>query len=447
MIDKTDIVVISGSGGNGNISGRREKYVPKGGPDGGDGGDGGSVILRANRNINTLVEFRYRRRFEAPSGGPGLPALKHGANGKNVVVSVPVGTQIHELSEDGSPGIVLFDLDDHGREVIVASGGSGGRGNASYANSVNQFPMLAEAGEAGEERALRLELKLIADVGLVGLPNAGKSSLLRAVSAARPKVASYPFTTLEPVLGVVEHRGSEFLMVDIPGLIEGAHEGVGLGHDFLRHIERTRVLIHVIDASLDDPLADSDQIEREMAMFDERLSQKTRVVVLNKMDIAEAAEKADELEKALKARGLKVIRTSAAARTGLTKLLDLVVLVLEKEDPAGEAPPTLAERLAGTGKKKKPLRKVPKAPVLGGVQIIRPLPVNRRSSVTLKDGVFVIESLKAARMATMVNPENWEAKSQFYGHLRKLGIVQKLEDLGIKTGDTVQLGDTEWEWS
>jgi GTP-binding protein len=446
MIDKTDISVISGSGGNGNISGRREKYVPKGGPDGGDGGDGGSVILRANRNINTLVEFHYRRRFEAPSGGPGLPALKHGANGKNVVVSVPVGTQIHELAEDGSPGAVLFDLDDHGREVIVASGGSGGRGNASYANSVNQFPMLAEAGEAGEERAIRLELKLIADVGLVGLPNAGKSSLLRAVSAAKPKVASYPFTTLEPVLGVVEHRGSEFLMVDIPGLIEGAHEGVGLGHDFLRHIERTRVLIHVIDASLDDPLADSDQIEREMAMFDERLSQKTRVVVLNKMDIAEAEEKADELEKALRARGLKVIRTSAAARTGLTKLLDLVVLVLEREDPAGETPPTLAERLAGNPRKKT-IRKVPKAPVLGEVQIIRPTPVNRRSSVTVKDGVFVIESKKAARMATMVDPENWEAKSQFYGHLRRLGIVQKLEDLGIKTGDTVQLGDTEWEWT
>jgi GTP-binding protein len=235
-------------------------------------------------------------------------------------------------------------------------------------------------------------------------------------------------------------------MVDIPGLIEGAHEGVGLGHDFLRHIERTRVLVHVIDASLDDPLADSEQIEQEMAKFDERLSQKTRVVVLNKMDISEAADKADELEKALRAQGLKVIRTSAAARTGLTKLLDLVVLVLEQEDPTGEAPPTLAERLAGT-RKKKAIRKVPKAPVLGTVQIIRPAPVNKRSSVKVKDGVFVIESQKAARMATMVDPENWQARSQFYGHLRKLGIVQKLEDLGIKTGDTVQLGDTEWEWS
>ena len=448
MIDKTDIVVISGKGGNGSISGRHEKYVPKGGPDGGDGGDGGSIVLRANRNMTTLVEFRYKRRFEAPPGGPGLPVLKHGANGKDVVVTVPVGTQVHELSGDGVAGEMLVDLADHGQEVVMAKGGSGGRGNASYATSVNQFPMLAEAGEPGQERALRLELKLIADVGLVGLPNAGKSSLLAAVSGASPKIAPYPFTTLEPVLGVVEHRGSDFLMVDIPGLIEGAHEGVGLGLDFLRHIERTRVIVHVVDASTDDPVADSDQVEREMALFDPRMSSKTRVVALNKMDIPQAAERAAELEKEFRARGTRVVRISAAAHTGLKDVLDAVVQALDQEETAGEEVLTLAERLAGTRVKKKEIRSPAKVSTTGAVPVIRPTPVNvKRASVSVVGGVFVIESPRAARMALMVDPENWQARSQFYGHLRKMGIVQKLEELGIKEGDTVKLGETEWEWA
>lgn len=452
MIDQADILVTSGNGGDGSISGRREKYVPRGGPDGGNGGDGGSVILRADRNMNTLLEFRYKRSFEGASGGPGLPALKHGANGKDAIVTVPVGTQVYALSDEKERGELIVDLDQHGRKVIVARGGVGGRGNATFATSVNQFPLLAESGEPGEKHSLRLELKLLADVGLVGLPNAGKSSLLAAVSAARPKVAAYPFTTLEPVLGVVEHLGADFLMVDIPGLIEGAHEGVGLGHDFLRHVERTRVLVHVIDGSAKDPVRDGEQIAQEIALFDEQMAAKPRIVALNKMDIPEALERADEVEKAFRAQGMAVARTSAAARTGLKELLDLVVQLLDRQSSVGEAPPSLADRLAGKGKKRRPEPEPDAVPTgstgLGGdIPVIRPEPMDRRPGVTVRDGVFVIDSSKAARMAVMVDPESWPAKQQFYAHLRRLGIVDKLEELGIKTGDTVQLGDAEWEWS
>ncbi|MCI0438760.1 MAG: GTPase ObgE, partial [Chloroflexi bacterium] len=239
MIDQVFIHISSGKGGNGAISGRREKFVARGGPDGGDGGNGGSVYMLADQNVNTLQAFRYRRSFAAGNGGNGAGANRHGRNGDDIVISVPAGTQVWITDE---PPRLLADLSEHGQRVLLASGGSGGRGNARFKSSTNQFPKLAEAGEDGEELDLRLELKLLADVGIIGVPNAGKSSLLSVVSAARPKVADYPFTTLEPVLGVVERHDKSFVMVDIPGLIEGAHKGVGLGHEFLRHVERTRVL-------------------------------------------------------------------------------------------------------------------------------------------------------------------------------------------------------------
>ena len=294
MIDEVFIHISSGNGGDGAVSGRREKFVPRGGPDGGDGGRGGNVIALCDENMNTLLAFRYQRRFSAGDGRNGASALKHGADSEDVVIRMPVGTQVWDV-DSPSPKL-LADLTTPGQTVELANGGGGGRGNAYFASPTNQYPLLAEKGEPGQSLNLRLELKLLADVGIIGLPNAGKSSLLSVVSAARPKVANYPFTTLEPALGVVEHRRQTFVMVDIPGIIEGAHEGVGLGHDFLRHVERTRALVHMIDGSAEDPLRDYRQINSELLAFNEELAAKPQVVAINKTDITEVAEIAPLLE-------------------------------------------------------------------------------------------------------------------------------------------------------
>lgn len=443
MIDRANIVVISGAGGHGAISGRHEKYVPRGGPDGGDGGDGGSVVLIADRNVNTLRGFRYRHRFAAQPGEAGKGGLRHGRNGRDTEVTVPVGTQVFE--GDGN-GYLLADLDNDGQRVRVATGGTGGRGNASFATSVNQFPLLAEAGEEGTERALRLELKLIGDVGLVGLPNAGKSSLLAAISRARPKVAPYPFTTVEPVLGVVDHRGAELVVVDIPGLIAGASQGVGLGHDFLRHVERASVLVHVIDAAADNPLDDADKIGEEMAEFDAKLMEKPRIVALNKIDIPEAAARLDSLVAGCRRRGLSATGISAAGRTGLEELLDLVVKMVDEHGREGPHRQSLRERL-GIDREVEWERKASDTTDTVEVPVIRPAPVDRRASVVVEDGVFVVGSAKAVRLAVMIDPASWPAKQQFYAQLRRMGIVRQLEGLGISTGDTVRIGNTEWEWA
>ncbi len=441
MIDQANIVVVSGAGGHGAISGRHEKYVPRGGPDGGDGGDGGSVVLVADRNVNTLRGFRYKHRFAAEAGETGKGGLRHGRNGRDTEVTVPVGTQVFE-GEDH----LLADLDNHGQRVRIATGGAGGRGNASFATSVNQFPLLAEAGEEGTERALRLELKLIGDVGLVGLPNAGKSSLLSAISRARPKVAPYPFTTVEPVLGVVDHRGAELVVVDIPGLIAGASQGVGLGHDFLRHVERASVLVHVIDAAADNPLDDADKIGWEMAEFDAKLTDKPRIVALNKMDMPEAAARLDSLVAGCRRRGLAATGISAAGRTGLEELLDLVVKMVDEYGREGPQRQSLRERL-GIEQEVETERRATDATDTVEVPVIRPAPVDRRTSVVVEDGVFIVRSAKAARLAVMIDPASWPAKQQFYAQLRRMGIVRQLEGLGISTGDTVRIGDSEWEWT
>ena len=443
MIDHAKIIVVSGAGGHGAISGRHEKYVPRGGPDGGDGGNGGSVVLVADRNVNTLRGFRYKHRFVAEPGEAGKGGLRHGRNGRDTEVTVPVGTQVFEGE---AKGCLLADLDNDGQRVRIATGGTGGRGNASFATSVNQFPLLAEAGEESTERALRLELKLIGDVGLVGLPNAGKSSLLSAISRARPKVAPYPFTTLEPVLGVVDHRGAELVVVDIPGLIAGASQGVGLGHDFLRHVERASVLVHVIDAAAEDPLDDADKIGWEMAEFDARLMEKPRIVALNKIDIPEAAAKLDTLMAGCRRRGLSAVGISAAGRTGLKELLDLVVKMVDEHGREGPQRQSLRERL-GIEQEMERERKASDTTDPVEVPVIRPAPVDRRVSVVVEDGVFVVRSARAVRLAVMIDPASWPAKQQFYAQLRRMGIVRQLEGLGISTGDTVRIGETEWEWA
>lgn len=424
MIDQVVIHIASGRGGNGAISGRREKYVPRGGPDGGDGGDGGNVYMVADPNENTLLAFRYKRRFAAENGGNGARAQRHGRRGADVVIPVPVGTQVWTVEE---PRRLLADLATPGQRVLLARGGRGGRGNASFASPTNRFPLLAEAGEPGEELTVRLELKLLADVGIVGAPNAGKSSLLAAVSAARPKIADYPFTTLEPVLGVVERRGQTFVMVDIPGLIEGAHRGAGLGHDFLRHVERTRVLVHVVDGSLPDPVAVYRQVNQELRLFNEGLARKPQVVAINKIDLPEVQDRLAEIRAMLAEEGAPMYAILAAGREGLDALLDEVLRLLQ-EARAAEAAPLPAPRPAGE------------------VPVLRPRPRREPVQVRRQDGTFIVDAPAAARIAEMIDETSWPARMQFYRHLKKLGVVRALEEAGIAPGDTVRIGKVEWQW-
>ena len=426
MIDRVIIHITAGKGGDGSISGRREKYVPKGGPDGGDGGDGGSVYIEGDPNLNTLMPFRYRRHFKAEDGQRGDGKLRHGRNGDDITLSVPVGTQVWLENDDGST--LLADIDQPGERWLAAAGGSGGAGNARYATPTNRFPRLAQAGLSGETLTLRLELKLLADVGIVGAPNAGKSSLITALSAARPKVADYPFTTLDPTLGVVEHRGETFVMVDIPGLIEGAHEGVGLGHEFLRHVERTRVLVHLVDGSVDDPVLIYRQVNEELVMHDERLAMKPQALAVNKLDLAEVSVLQDDIREAFETAldGGEVYFVSAATHDGLESLLDGVLRMLQ------DAP--------------EPVFGVSHAPE-AGLPVLRPEPRRRRPEVYVdEDNVFVVDWRPAARMAGMIDPDDWAAKVQFYNRLERAGVITALEAAGAGPGDLVRIGDAEWVW-
>ena len=439
MIDRANIRVIAGSGGDGAISGRREKYVPAGGPDGGDGGDGGSVSLVADSGVGTLLKFRYRREFAASPGSKGSRAGKHGRNGEDVEITVPVGTQVWN---DRGGGLLVADLTAHGQSVVVARGGRGGRGNARFATSTLRFPLLAEEGERGERTELRLELKLLADVGIVGAPNAGKSSLLAAVTAARPKVASYPFTTLEPVLGVVADRGEEFVMVDIPGLIEGAHAGVGLGHDFLRHIERTRVLVHMVDGSDDDPALVMDRVAGELGKFAGSLLERPRIVAVNKIDIPGARERVGSIRRRLSAEGIRVHGVSAATREGVDALMGDVLRTLQEE----------RERRAGSpcevtvrGEPVEPLTGT-EGPSQEKIPVLRPRPRRERVRVRRRNGAYVVDAPAAARVAGMVDVGDWNAMTQFHAYLRRVGVVRALEDAGAGPGDTVIVGRLEMEW-
>ncbi len=334
FIDQATIRVKAGRGGNGVVSFRREKFVPKGGPDGGNGGGGGSVVLRADRQLSTLLDFRYRRSVSAGDGGHGMGALKTGKKGADVVLRVPAGTVVR----DAGSGEVLADLVKDGDEIVVARGGRGGRGNAEFATPSNQAPRRATQGTAGEERTIELELKLLADVGLVGLPNAGKSTLISRISAARPKIADYPFTTLVPNLGIVHYREySNFVVADIPGLIEGAHQGKGLGTQFLRHIERTRALVFLIDCLSPDPHQEYRTLMHELKEFNPVLPRRTHLVALTKVDLADAALQ-KKLRKMRFAQGARVAVISAVTGEGLKNLLDLIWSMLHprhRQGPSG----------------------------------------------------------------------------------------------------------------
>ena len=438
MIDNVFINISSGNGGDGAVSGRREKFVPRGGPDGGDGGNGGSVIAVCDPNINTLLAFRYKRNFPAPNGGGGASALKHGADGADIRINVPVGTQIWDA--DANPPQLLADLAAESQTATLARGGRGGRGNAYFASPTNQFPLLTEQGEPGETLRLRLELKLLADLGIIGLPNAGKSSLLSVVSAARPKIANYPFTTLEPALGVVERHRKTFVMVDIPGLIEGAHQGVGLGHDFLRHIERTRALVHMIDGSTPDPLDDYRKINAELRLFNADLAAKPQIVAINKTDITEVRARIPELESAFAAESVRPLFISAATHSGLAPLLDAALAALD-------AAPAIPAAPAATQSQLQPADSDADTTPASEIPILRPQPRRRRPAelVVKRNGAFIVQSQRAVRIAALLQ-DDWNARMQFIGYLQRAGVTRALEDAGVAPGDTVRFGDVEWEW-
>jgi len=347
MFDQTEVTVKAGDGGNGIVSFRREKWVPFGGPDGGDGGDGGDVIVMADDAVTSLRIFRQKRHFKAANGGNGGGKKKHGRKGEDVILAVPVGTVVSYKSQIGGDSLIA-DLEQPGQQIVVAKGGKGGRGNARFATSTNQAPQIAEEGEEGEENSIILELKLIADVGLIGYPNVGKSTLLAAVSAAKPKIASYPFTTREPVLGMVEVGQKSFVLAEIPGLIAGAHLGKGLGHDFLRHIERTHVLIHLIDGSSPSPAEDMVGVNTELSLFDSALARKPQLVAVNKIDLPQVKARRDEIKDTLAAAGTKAFFVSAASGEGVLELMAEAASLLQSV-PKPEA-----------GKRKKVFRPQPR---------------------------------------------------------------------------------------
>ena len=327
-MDKVEIILKAGDGGNGIVNFRREKFVPFGGPDGGDGGDGGSVYISANRSITTLSLFRHKRRFKAMSGGNGGRQKKHGRNGDDLTIMVPLGTMV--LLKEDDQEVLLADLSEQGQRVLLAKGGKGGLGNVHFATSTNQAPRTATSGQRGEERTLILDLKLIAHVGIIGYPNVGKSTFLAAVSGAKPKVADYPFTTREPVLGSVEVGMMTFVLAEIPGLIDGAHLGKGLGHDFLRHAERTKLLLHLLDGSSPSPINDMNNLNTELALYKQSLAQKPQLVVVNKIDLPQVQARLTELRQLFQSSGVVVFFISAVTKEGVPELLSATSEMVEK---------------------------------------------------------------------------------------------------------------------
>jgi len=425
FIDRTTIKVIAGNGGNGKSAFRREKFVAKGGPSGGDGGRGADIVFVVDNNMNTLLDFRYHRKFQGKNGENGDIKNQYGHNAPPCIVKVPQGT----LVKDADTGEVLADLVEVGQEAVIAKGGRGGRGNAKFANSANRAPTFAELGEPGESRNLLLELKLLADVGLVGYPSVGKSSLVAAVSAARPEIADYHFTTITPVLGVVNvgELGDEktFVMADIPGLIDGASEGVGLGHDFLRHVERTKVIVHIVDASGiegRDPVEDYYKINKELKIYSEKIARRPQVLVANKMDLPEAAENYERLKELAKKEGIEIFPISAVTRQGTQELINRVAQVLDEyvEEPDTEE----------------------------GVKVYDAQEEDPdKVTITRNDaGDFIVSSKSLNKLVAMTNFGNDEAVRRFQYIWRIKGIDKKLLERGIKEGNTVRIGEMEFEY-
>ncbi len=419
FIDEAQIQVQAGDGGDGAVSFRREKFVPRGGPDGGDGGRGGSVYLEATDDLNTLYGFRHEQRFKAERGGNGAGGRRHGSKGKDLTIQVPVGTVAYD--EEGK---LVADLAAPGQQEMVARGGRGGLGNVHFTTSTQQAPRIAQKGEAGEEKRLKLELRLLADVGLVGLPNSGKSTLLASITAARPKIADYPFTTLVPNLGVVALDDTSFVVADIPGLIEGAHHGAGLGLEFLRHVQRTRLLLHLLDGSAPDPIRDLEVVNRELEQYSAELAQKPQIVAFNKMDITEAREAWPAVSDRLMAMGYEVRAISSATGEGVRELMELVTRRLAELTTAREA----AAPEAG-------LRVYRLEEALdGGISVRR------------VGDAYEITGKAAERAAALTNVDTPEGQLVLRKRLARLGLDRLLARAGARPGDLVRIGDVEFLW-
>jgi GTP-binding protein len=419
FIDKARIYTEAGRGGDGRSSFRREKFVENGGPNGGNGGRGGSVILKADKNLNTLIDFRFHRKFVAKNGDGGGNSNCTGARAENVIVRVPMGT----IVRDETTGIVLADLTEDGQEFVAAKGGRGGKGNACYVTSTNRAPTFAEKGEPGTSGWFKLELKLLADVGLVGYPSVGKSSIISRVSAARPNIAAYHFTTLTPVLGVVRvDEDRSFVLADIPGLIDGAHEGTGLGHDFLRHIERTKVLLHVIDVSgMDgrDPLEDFDHINNELKLYSEKLARRQQVVVANKIDMPGAEENYKALEEYVTSKGFEIMKVSAITGEGLKGLVYKANQMLEEFVPDEDEIE------------------------IGELPEVDP---DSFTIVPCDDADAEVKGKNLERLIAMTNFDNDEALYRFQLIWRKLGMDKALKEYGLQEGQFVRIHDMVFEF-
>jgi GTP-binding protein len=421
FIDRARIHIKAGDGGNGKVSFHREKYVAAGGPDGGDGGKGGDVVFVVDEGLRTLIDFKYKRKYMAEPGENGGSANCSGKSGRELVIKVPPGTIVREEKT----GRILADMTGADQRVVIAKGGKGGAGNQHFATSTRQVPSFARAGDQGDEYHVELELKLIADVGLVGFPNAGKSTILSMVSAANPKIADYPFTTLEPNLGVVSlDEGSSFVLADIPGLIEGAHAGVGLGHDFLRHVERTRLLLHVVDmAAVDgrDPLSDFETINAELRQYNPKLAERPQVVAANKVDLPEGRENLEKFTKTVEAKGYKVFPISAATNSGVKELMHYVAAKLVE----------LPEITLAAGEEEE---------VVYTAGEEEPFTVRREGKA------FIVEGNWVRKVVGSTNFEIFESIQYFQRSLKNKGVIDALEKLGIHEGDTVKIYDIEFEY-
>ena len=418
FVDTAKIRIKAGNGGNGAVSFHREKYVNAGGPDGGDGGKGGNIVFVGDTNISSLIDFKYKKRYIAEDGKPGAAKRCSGKSAPDLVIRVPVGTLIREAET----GRILADISDK-EPHVVARGGKGGWGNTHFATPTRQIPKFAKPGYPGEEMDVTLELKLLADVGLVGFPNVGKSTLISVVSAAKPEIANYPFTTLTPVLGVVRvEEGSSFVMADIPGLIEGAAEGVGLGHDFLRHVERCRLILHVVDISAmedRDPIDDYKKINAELEKFNPELAKRPQIVALNKADAA-IEEMIDEFNAFAKEQGFETYLISAATDEGVKELMNAVEAELAKLPPV--------------------IRYEAEAPVREEITS------KQDFDIRVEDGVYIVEAPWLAHALGFVDLDDYESLQYFQRVLRLSGIIDKLEEMGINEGDTVSILDIEFDY-
>lgn len=418
--DTSKIFIQAGKGGDGAVTFHREKYVAAGGPDGGDGGNGGNIVAVSDKDVSTLIDFRYKKKYVAQDGDNGRDGRRSGKNGEDLIIKFPCGTIIR----DSETGKVICDLKNDGERFVIAKGGSGGWGNSHFATATRQTPKFAKSGLPGDEREITLELKLIADVGLLGFPNVGKSTFLSAVSAAKPKIANYHFTTLVPNLGVVKvGDDSSFVVADIPGIIEGAHEGVGLGHDFLRHIERTRVLLHFVDVSgceSRDPVEDVRIINNELVKYSEKLSEKPQIIIANKMDIPSFNENYERFKAQMEDEGYTVMAISAATHKGVEEVIKYTARLLS-ELPASE----------------------------DDDYDYLDLDEERKSDsieITVDGGVYIVEGMYVRKIVGSTNFDDYESLQYFQRALRKSGVIDKLEEKGIKEGDTVHMYGVEFDY-